>query len=511
MAGGFNRRDALRTGGWAAALGLTAEQAGAAPAKAGSDSSVYTRIGARPFINCTATYTINGGALSRPEVKRAMEEASYWPVNLDELMEKVGAYIAPKLGAEAAIVTNGAAAALTLATCGCVAGRDPEKMQQIPNMDGLKNEVIVPRQSRNAYDHAVRTVGVKMVEVDSPANLDRAFGPRTAMIMMLGTGEPGGPIKLENLVAAAAPRNVPILVDAAAELALNPNPYLKRGASLVAYSGGKILRAPQPSGLLLGKKTLVAAAWANASPHHAYGRALKVGKEEIMGMVAAIDVWTNNYNLQADYDKWRGWLKEIGETLAPIGVKYKMTEPAGASPFPTVNLEWDPKRYGITAGEVGRELLAGTPRVMSHAEGGGFQFRIRPVAMKEGEAKLVAGRLTAIFKSAEKGVLEPSFAAPAQDIAGGWRVEIEFEPGSTTHTVDFHVAGNKLSGKHRGRVGSGELKGSISGAHVGFSSSWRYEGQTLHYDFKGRLEGGAMSGEVELGEYGTAKWKAVKG
>ncbi len=503
----LSRRQAAQATSWAAVLGI----APAASAAGTPGPAVYTRIGGQPFINLTATLTINGGALTRPEVKRAMEEASHWPVNLNELMAKVSAHLAPKLGAESAIVTTGAAAALTHATAGCIAGRDPEKMQQLPNLAGLKNEVIIPRQSRNAYDHAVRTVGVRMREVAKPEDLAAAVTDRTAMIMMLGTGEVGGPIKLEHLAEIKRKHGIPILVDAAAELPLNPNPYLSRGASLVAYSGGKFLRGPQASGLLIGERELIWAAWANASPHHAFGRALKVGKEEIMGLVAAIDTWTNNYDLDADYRRWSGWLTSIGDRMEKLGgVKSTLKPPAGASPFPTLDLLWEADRYGVTAGEVGKKLLDGSPRIMSHADGDGFGFRIRPVAMKEGDARVVADRLEAIFKAAPKGRSKKSIAAPAGNIAGKWTLDLEFQPGAARHEVFLETSGNKLTGTHRARLGGGAVEGEIDGSRVAFSSSFRYEGQTLHYDFQGMLSGSNMSGEVHLGEYGTAKWKAVR-
>src|SRR5687767_3791660 len=285
----LNRREVLRAAGIATAAGLTGRGAALADADtppSTNGSNPYTKIGVRSFINLTATYTINGGTLTLPEVKKAMEEASHFSVNLDELMEKAGARLAELLGSEAGMVTSGAAAALTHATAACVAGADPEIMQQLPDLTGLKNEVIMPKQSRNQYDHAIRTVGVQMIEVDSQQEFHKALGRRTAMIAVLGTGESKGKIRLEEMAEAGRKHGIPILVDAAAELPLKPNPYLSRGADLVAYSGGKILRGPQCAGLLLGRKDLIKAAWVNSAPHHAFGRMMKVGKEEVMGMLA---------------------------------------------------------------------------------------------------------------------------------------------------------------------------------------------------------------------------------
>src|SRR5271163_372629 len=180
---GFSRRELFQTGG-AVAAGLAAGQSAQAAPTASPD--VFTRIGVRPFINCTATLTINGGSLMFPEVIAAMEQAAHFHVDLDELMERVSARLAELLHVDWAIVTAGTAAALTHATAACLIGTDPEKIQSLPNLDGLKDEVIIPKESRNAYDHAVRTLGVKIVEVNSVDELKRAIGPHTAMIEILG-------------------------------------------------------------------------------------------------------------------------------------------------------------------------------------------------------------------------------------------------------------------------------------------------------------------------------------
>jgi D-glucosaminate-6-phosphate ammonia-lyase len=502
----ISRRQAFlktaQTAGWAAALGLTPAQA------ATKGPGVYTRIGGKPFINLTATYTINGGALMRPEVKQAMEEASNWPVNLDELMEKVGARLSHLLGSESAMVTAGAAAALAHATAGVITGGDPEKMQQLPDLTGLKSEVLVPKASRNTYDHAIRSVGIKMVEIETEQDLRRALGPRTAMIAVLGTGEARSKLRLEQLADAGRKHRVPILVDAAAELPYNPNPYLKRGADLVAYSGGKFLRGPQCAGLLIGRKDLIQAAWLNSSPHHAFGRSMKVGKEEIMGMLAAIEVWRNNYDLEGEYKMWESWYGDISEKVQPLGVKTEIIPAAGASPFPTMNLEWNPQQIGLTAGEIGEMLLNGEPRIMSHAEGEGFAFRIRGVAMKPGESKIVARRLEEIFRKAPKGRPEAQPASPVADLTGSWTVEIKFVAGATQHRLDLRASGNQLSGSHLGRLAQAEINGRIDGDQISFRSSLPYEGTRLSYDFSGKATGTSMTGEVSLGEYGKASWSA---
>jgi len=501
----MNRRQALVTGGWMAALGFSPSMKAAKT----NGTAMYSKIGYTPFINLTATLTINGGALTLPEVKKAMDEASYYPVNLDELMAKVGARIAELLGAEAAMVSPGAAAALTLGTVGSITGTDPEKLLRVPDLTGLKNEVIIPKQSRNAYDHAFRTMGTKMVEVDSVEAAGRAVNARTAMIAMLGTGESKGPIKLEHLSEIGRRHKVPVIVDAAAELPLKVNPYLSRGANLVAYSGGKSLRGPQCAGLLLGRKDLIQSAWANSSPHHAFGRNLKVGKEEVMGMLAAVEVWSRGYNLESDYAIWKGWFQEIQEKIGRVdGTKTRVREPAGASPFPVLDIEWDREKIGYTAGEIGKLLLDGSPRIQSHAGGEGYGFQIRPVAMRPGDAKLVAKRLDEILRDAPKGKPAKVKAAPAANVAGSWLVDIEFTVGAARHQLALETSGATVSGKHIAKVGTGNVRGNMEGDKVHFRSGVRIEGTTLGYDFKGTVSGNTMQGTVDFGEYGAGKFTA---
>ncbi len=506
----ISRRDMFRASGLTAGGLLTASAAasGATPAT-NRAANLYTRIGVRPFINCTATYTINGGTLTLPVVKAAMDEASRYPVNLDELMEKVGERLAELLQCELGIVTAGAAAALTHATAACVAGADPEKMKQLPDLSGLKNEVIMPRQSRNVYDHAIRTVGVKMVEIDSREEFHAALGKRTAMVAVLGTGEARGNLRLEEMAESAHKIGVPVLVDAAAELPTPPNPYLKRGADLVAYSGGKIIQGPQCSGLLVGRKDLVQAAWINSSPHHAFGRALKVGKEEIMGQLAAIEYWVRERDLKAEHRTWEGWYAHISKVVTALGgIQTRVNPAAGASPFPVLYVEWEAARYNLTAGELGQKLLEGEPRIMSHAGGEGHSFIIRPVAMQPGEEKLVAARLAEIFRQSAGSSRPQDLRSPALSMAGRWDVEVRFVSGSSKHTLYLEQDGNKITGAHHGRSLKGDLVGAIDGDQVRLLSSFRYEGAALRYEFTGQAAGDSMEGGIDLDEYGKASFSA---
>jgi D-glucosaminate-6-phosphate ammonia-lyase len=506
---GIRRRDVFAAGG-AAALTAGLHVSSAAPATT-ANPDVYMRLGVRPFINTTATLTINGGSRTLPEVIAAIEQASQFHVNIDELMEKASARLAELLKVEWGIVTSGAAAALSHATAACIAGADPEKMQQLPDLRRLKNQVIMPRESRNVYDHATRTLGVEIVEVNSAAELESAIGPRTAMIQILGSHFGSSRFGLPEVAPIAKKAGVPILVDGAADYLIIPNPYIALGADLVAYSGGKIIRGPQTAGLLLGRKDLIRAAWANSAPHHAFGRAMKVSKEEIVGMVVAVETFVNKRNIQAEFREWESWYQHISERITQVpGVKTQVRGPQRGGPFPTLNVSWDSALIGLSAEQVGQQLLDGEPRIMSHASGEGHSFAIRPVAMRPDDYKIVAERLTAIFRSAPKGVPKAPPASPATEIAGRWDVTVQYAAGTAEHKLFLNTKGNKVNGTHVGWAFEGELNGAIDGDKVQLATVLPVGGQRLTYGFSGRVNGDQMSGDVDLGEYGNAKWTAKR-
>ncbi|MGI9017891.1 MAG: aminotransferase class V-fold PLP-dependent enzyme, partial [Euzebya sp.] len=247
----------------------------------------------RPIINGRGKFTIIGGSMELPEVREAKSLANQQYANLDELMDAAGKRLAELTGAEWGMVSSGCAAAMTHATAACVAGGNPDLHVRMPDLRGFaKDEVLIPSHSRNVYDAAIRAVGVRIVEADTPEKLERAIGPRTAMIYFFANQRnETGPMSLEAIARIAKPHDVPIMVDAAAEVLTMPNIHLQRGATLVGYSGGKIIRGPQSAGVLLGRKDLVQAAWVHSAPHHGYARAMKVGREEIVGMVVAVESW----------------------------------------------------------------------------------------------------------------------------------------------------------------------------------------------------------------------------
>ena len=508
-----SRRDLFRQGGVAALLGA----AGAAtPADAALEvgPDLYTSIGVRPVINAKGTFTIISGSQSLPEVKQAMLEASKHFVHLDELMDAVGERIAEITGAESAIVTCGCAAALTHATAACIAGGDPEKMQRLPDLTGLKNEVVAPHYSRNVYDHALRMLGVKMVTVRDLDELADRLGPQTALVMVLGTPEDTGPFGLEPIAKIARERGVPVLVDAAAEDLTIPNVHLDRGADLVAYSGGKALRGPQSAGLLIGRKDLIRASWTNSAPHHAFGRSLKVAKEDIMGMLAAVEMWVKRDH-EAEWRSWESWLDEIARAVKRVdGVTTEVLEPSGLSNrSPRLVIKWDSAKLGITGEELDKQMWDGNPRIIlgggtgNWRSGGESTATIMPWQMQPGDAAVVARTLHSALANPPKGSRSKP-VAPAVQAAGMWEVEIDYTLSPASHQFFLEQDGAELTGRHEGDQTGGDISGWVEGDRVSLRSRHRWEGASFGFQFEGVVHNDRMEGEVDLGEYFSAKWTA---
>ncbi|HUG81152.1 MAG TPA: aminotransferase class V-fold PLP-dependent enzyme [Bryobacterales bacterium] len=508
------RRGWLQAGGAASAAALLSA-AGATPVSETHEEppkDVYTRLGVEPFINCTATVTTNGGSRTLPEVIKAIHAASHYHVDMDALQEAAGKRIAKLLQVEHAMVSSGAAAALAHATAGCVAGTDPERMQQLPDMTGLKNEVIMPKSSRNGYDYAVRMVGVTVIEVGTAEELKAAINSRTAMVAMLGDRfTPNVELPLKEVAPIAKRAGIPVLVDSAADYLMAPNPYIAEGADLVAYSGGKISRGPQGGGLLVGKEELVRAAFANSAHHHAFGRPMKVSKEEIIGVMTAVETFFGRRDLQQEYSEWESWYDYITKEITKVdGVSTHVAEPERGGPFPVLMVEWDQSKIGLTAGEVGDLLMNGKPAIATHAAGGGSSFRLRPVALKPKEYQMVAERLHSVFRNAPKPRPETPLKAPFGDIAGRWDVHMDFGVGEADHQLFLNADGNNVTGSHIGVIAEGRLRGTLEDDKVRLSSSLPFESVGLGYRFEGTLSGDRMSGLLNPGNLPLATWEAKR-
>ena len=403
--------------------------------------NIYRSIGVEPIINCRGTFTIIGGSIERPEVLAAMERAAGNFVQYDELAAGVGQRLADLTGAEWGMVSSGCAAGMKHVTAACVTGGDPEKLIRIPDLTGLeKTQVIVPAYSRNAYDHALRNIGIEFVTVETPEQMRAAIGPRTAMVYLV-TGhhsDSGQPLSLEVLAEIARPHGIPILADAAAENLTVPNVHLQQGADVVTYSGGKALCGPQCTGLVLGRKDLLLAAWQASAPHHGPGRDDKVGKEEMLGLLAAVELW-----LERDHEaEWAVWLERLDTIATAIrvldGVETGVIEPNGLSNrSPSLAIHWDGAARRIT-GEALAELVGrSAPRIaLAAADGADYAgVRITPSQMQAGEAEIVAERLVSVLSAEREEAVEP--AAPAADLTGHWRVEVQYYAKHGRARVDY--------------------------------------------------------------------------
>ncbi|MCB0689876.1 MAG: aminotransferase class V-fold PLP-dependent enzyme [Saprospiraceae bacterium] len=481
--------------------------------------NIYTSLGVKPLINARGTVTIIGATQMLPEVKAAMDAASRQYVQIDELMEAVGQRLADLTGAEWGFVSSGASAAITFGTVACITGGDPDKLWQVPDLTGMKDEVIIPSYSRTAYECAARSTGVKMIPVSDIQEFEAALGPRTAMILVLtGKRSMEGPLSLQEMAQLARPLGVPILADAAAEELVVPNPHLRQGADLVAYSGGKCMRGPQCAGLLLGRKDLVEAARLSSAPHHGFGRGYKVGREEIIGMLTAVEMWFQRDHVQEN-QAWTQRLKTISDKIQNIpGLKLEITQPGArlSNRFPNLQIHWDRENIPLSGYDVENILWDGNPRIAVSGAGSFLPFppnmnpdiQINPSQMQEGEAEIVAERLNMIFSNPPDKI--ESDLPPDFDITGQWDLQVDFAASTVAQKFIFEQNGNALVGTHFAFFASRDLTGSISGNNILVRSSYTDHGVRLNFEFTGTVSENKMEGQVSLGEYGLARWKAVR-
>jgi uncharacterized pyridoxal phosphate-dependent enzyme len=498
--------------------------ASAAPAEQtaseGFDAAValYQRIGVRPVINARGTFTIISGSLMLPEVREAMALAAQAHVHLDELAEAVGTRLAELTKAEWGMVSSGCAAALLHATSACVAGGNPDLHVRIPNLEGFaKDEVIIPTYSRNVYDASVRAVGVQVVEVETPEELEEAIGPRTAMIYVLaGRQSNEGPLNLREIAKLAKPKGIPILVDAAAEILTVPNVHLEQGADLVGYSGGKCLRGPQSAGLLIGRKDLVKAAWVHSAPHHGAGRSMKVGKEEAIGMLMAVEMWVKRDH-DVEWQRWLSWLGHIAERVSTIeGVTATIRETTALSNrTPSLLVQWDVRQIPIGASAVTDLLFNTEPRIATpggrRRGGDGEGISITAYMMSPGDESVVANKLHKLLSNPPRQEQREPQKAPATDLTGRWELQIQYAAGHSTHTLHLSQERGRIAGTHQGDFVWRNIAGSINGDTVELSSSLSEQrGDSVGYRFSGTVDGDTMSGSLDMGEYLTAQWSAKK-
>ena len=480
-----------------------------------SEENVYRAIGVEPVINCRGTFTIIGGSIERPQVLEAQKAASGHFVQYDELAYGIGKRLAEITQTEWGMVAAGCAAAMKHFTAACVTGGNPEKLIRIPDLSGFeKNEVIIPRHSRNSYDHAVRNIGVKVVMVETAEELKSAINQHTAMIYMITSprSATGQPLSLEVIAEIAKPHNIPILVDAAAEDLTIPPVHLARGGTVVAYSGGKAICGPQCAGLLLGDKKLLQSAWQASSPHHGPGRDNKVGKEEMMGMLAAVEAWTTRDH-PSEWSTWMDWLNYISDKLTKIkGVTTSVKQPVDLNNrAPMLVIAWDPDKLNITGEQVAEDCARKPPRLAIGSEDSdnSASVNVTPNQMQAGEEKIVADRLYKLLNK-KRAPLPKEFKPAKVDLSGHWEVTIDFFSSTSTHQLYLEQDGNWLQGMHQGDFDARELVGMVEEDQVKIRSGLHIPGDHVTFLFHGTSDGQTINGSVFLGEYLNAKFKAQK-
>ncbi len=358
----FSRRNFVRLAAAAPLLSQIAAKNlfATAAAAVGKDphENVYSRLGVKTVINCRGTWTYLSGSLEFPEVQAAQREASEYFVNMFELQHAASRRLAELTGAEAGMVTSGAAGAMASATAACMAGSNSKFIWQLPDTTGMKHEVIMVG-GRSAFDNAIRLTGAKLVLVKTPQELADAINPNTAMIYTTDLGE-----DLEKENAVAKKHQIPMLLDDAAGIPPidNIKLYAKLGLDMYAFSGGKGLRGPQCSGLLLGRKDLIEAAMLNTSPWEgSVCRAMKVGKEEIIGILTAVETWLKT-DLNVLNKEWSARVERIEtlvKTVPDVGTDISI--PTDGNRYPTLHISWDEEKWGYTVKDCVQALRAGDP------------------------------------------------------------------------------------------------------------------------------------------------------
>jgi D-glucosaminate-6-phosphate ammonia-lyase len=480
-----------------------------------AEENIFRAIGVEPLINCRGTFTIIGGSLERTSVRSAMDSASRSFVQYDELADGIGSQLAKLTGAPWGMVSAGCAAGLKHVTAACVSGGNPEILIRIPDLTGLdKTEVIIPFSSRNVYDHAIRNIGVKIITVQNMEELETRLNASVAMIYI--SSEETGSFPLDQVVKLAKNKQIPVLVDAAAEDLTVPNIHLQQGADVVAYSGGKALCGPQCAGLLLGNKEILQSAWQASSPHHGPGRDNKVGREEMIGMLGAVEAWLS-MDHKAQWNKWMSMLRDVAKTLSTLeGVTTEIKQPTELSnKSPLMIIKWNVEKLQISGEEVAEILGKTKPRIALGSGGSGTKetgmtsIDITTGQMQPGEEKIVASRILAIL-SEKRTAPSSSMKTPAFDMSGRWEATVNFFSSQTQHVLTLRQDGNWLQGSHKSNFSVQDIEGTIEGDKLKLKSSVRRPGDHITYLFTGTVSANNITGVIFMGEYRTASFTAVK-
>ena len=403
----INRRKALKSLATLPFIGsfLGANSLAANPSSAAIVSSVrrdfFKELGLRTFINAAGTYTSMTGSLMPKEVTDAISYGTTEYVNLDELQDKVGERIAELLECEYATVSSGCFGAMSIGMAGILTGMDPKKVKQLPNTEGMKNEVILQESHTIGYAQALTNVGAKVVKIKTARDLEKAINKNTAMLWFLNANTDQGAIKWEEFIALGKKYNIPTFIDCAADVPPVENlfKFTKMGFDLVAFSGGKGIRGPQSAGLLLGKRKYIEAARMHTPPRgETIGRGMKVNKEEVLGMLAALELYLQKDH-KAEWAMWEAQIKLISDSALKIkGVETEVHVPKYANHVPSLRIRWNQDLVKITPNEVRDQLKNGHPSIQT--VGDNSTVGITTWMMVPGQERVVATRINEILSSA---------------------------------------------------------------------------------------------------------------
>ena len=370
----------------------------------GQSGNPYEELGVKTVINCEGTMTVLGGSILRPELEAVMAQAGRHFVRIAELEAAAGNRIAEMLklpDGYTALVTSGAAAAIESGLAGILTGDNEQFIRQIPDLTGMKSEVIIQKSHRNPFDHQLRNTGIKLVVIETREELRQAVNDRTAMMHFSNFANAEGQIKVDEWVRLAKEFKIPCMNDAAADTPPVSHlwDYANMGYDLITFSGGKAMRGPQCAGLLIGRKDLVANAFLNNSPHEdTIGRSQKVGKEEIIGMVKALELYLKEDH-EALWKEWQGQLDYISQQVKRIdGVSTSFFVPDIANHVPHMSITWDSSRIGLTQKEVSKRLVESTPSIILGGGEGRPGLVMNSFMLQPGENKIVAEQLTRILR-----------------------------------------------------------------------------------------------------------------
>ncbi len=362
----------------------------------------FKELGLRTFINAAGTYTSMTGSLMPKEVIEAISYGASEYVNLDELQDKVGERIAELLNCEYATVSSGAFGAMSIGMAGIMCGMDSQKVKQLPNTDGLKNEVILQESHTIGYAQALTNVGAKLVKVKTANQLEKSITKKTVMLWFLNANTDQGEIKWEEFIALGKKHNIPTFIDCAADVPPVENlfRFTKMGFDLVAFSGGKGLRGPQSSGLLLGKRKYIEAARLHTPPRgETIGRGMKVNKEEVLGMLAALEIYLNKDH-KKEWKMWESQIQLISDAATSVdGVKSEIHVPKYANHVPSLRIKWNQKLVKITTNEMRKQLREGHPSIQT--VGNDSILGITTWMMVPGQERIVAKRIKEILINAK--------------------------------------------------------------------------------------------------------------